>query len=153
MAMSTCVLRSISLVLHLRHRFEDSVKRKLRMEQHRRCEEKIQFAKANGRSFVSGDAPDPRQKILDRAFPGNGMEHDPVGILETESDNISFLQLSFGNSLPVQKNTKLISAVLQKVMASFVDDRSAIAGDAPVGDGKLVSRFAAANQELRLRKR
>ena len=137
----------------VQHGFEYGVEWKLRMQQHGRFEEQIEFAEADGRRFAGGYASHAGEKVLNRDLRGGGVEYDLIGILDTERDHVAFLQNPLGDSLAVDKNTELISAILQKVLAALKENRRAVARNAAVRNGKLISHFAAANRKRRLGKR
>ena len=49
----------------IQHGLEHSVERKLRMQQHGRFEQQIEFAEANRRRLAGGDTPNAGEQVLD----------------------------------------------------------------------------------------
>ena len=78
------------------------------------------------------------------------MEYELVGIFETEGDDVTFFQSLLGEFFSVQKNAELVSPILHYVPVPLGENRHAVARDAAVGNGQLVSGVASANQKWRL---
>ena len=136
---------SVMAMASVEHGSEHGVERKLRMQQHGRFQQQIQLAEADGRSFAGGNTSHARQEIFDGDFRRGGMEDELVGIFQAEGDDVTFLQDALGDFLAVDKQPELISAILQNILFAFRENHRAIAGDAAVRDGQLISHFAAAN--------
>ena len=117
------------------HRAQNQIKRKLRMQQGSRFQQKIQFAEAAPVRFRAGDVLDTRQQARDRFFTratGQAKEN-LVGVLQAESNHVAVQQFAALHLLAVDEEPAALAPILHVVTVRLHDNGRAISRDAAVG--------------------
>ena len=108
------------------------------MQQRRRFQQQIQFAKSAAGWLGTGDVLDARQQMRQGISAGvcGRAINNFVRVVEAEGDGVAVLQFAAFGFLAVDEQAAALAAILDVVLAGFGDDGGAVARYAAIGELK-----------------
>ena len=133
----------------IEHGAENGIERQLGVEERGGFEKEIEFAKTAATRLGTGDVLDAGEEMRKGIGAGGsgGAINDFVGIVEAERDGITVLQFAAFGFFSIDEQAAALATIFNVELARFGDDGGAVAGDATVGELKMVAGFGAASDQ------
>jgi hypothetical protein len=130
------------------HRAKNCIKRKLRMQQHRRFKQKVDPAETPRRGVTGGDALYLRKEVIDSGVRSRGAKDNLVRAINAKSNDVAVFHGMFNNFLAIKEDAAALAAIFKAVTA-VEQECSRAAGDSGIGQLELISSSAATSDEER----
>jgi hypothetical protein len=133
----------------VQHRAEHGVERKLRMQKHRRFEEKVEFPEAARSGIGVRYALNATENVLNGSVRLSGSENNFVGIVEAKTNDVAIIQYAAIGLLSAYEDAAAVAPVFEIPAVTLGNNCGALPGDAIVGKPEMIPSLAAPNTEGR----